>query len=218
VAIVFNIVVLVLAALAFLMALLFLTRAVQKRTTSHSPFAYGVARQRTRQSMQTDLLKTLGALLTALILVGVYLAQPPIFETMTAVETPAAPLTPDELIEEGTTEGTSAPTLTPTFTATPLLPVSPEATPTAPVTPTATPMPTDTPTPEPRQAVVDSPNGLWLRSEPGVDGEQIENLAHLSVVTVLDGFEEVDDLEWQEILAPSGNRGWVAASFLAYQD
>ena len=213
---VFNIVVLVLAALAFIMALRFLLRAVRKRTTSHSPFAYGVARQRTRHSMQADLLKTAGALLLALILMGVYLVRPfPQGDTATAVATPAPTL---EMIEEETPDlaptgaSPAASTITPTSTT------LPEATATVPVTPTVTPAPTDTPTPAPRVAVVDSPNGLWLRSEPGVDGEQIENLAHLSIVTILDGFEELDELEWQEVLSPSGNQGWVAASFLAYQD
>ena len=213
-AIVFNIVIPVLAAVAFLLAVLFLLRALQKRSTSHSPFAYGVARQETRHLMQSDLLRAVSALLLTVILVAAYLLQPPFSVTTGVVgETPPAVVPTLDVVEEEV-----APTAVNTATPTPTAMVTPEATPTVPLTPTATATPTETPTPQPRLAVVDSPNGLWLRSQPGVDGEQVENLAHLAVLTLLDGLTEVDELEWQEVLAPSGNRGWVAASFLAYQD
>ena len=213
-AIVFNIVIPVLAAAAVVLVVLFLLRALQKRSTSHSPFAYGVARQETRHSMQADLLRAAGALMLTVILVAAYLVQPPLSETTTVVEeTPPALVPTLDVVEEEV-----APTVVNTTTPTPTVITTPEATPTVPVTPTVTATPTETPTPQPRLAVVDSLNGLWLRSQPGVDGEQIENLAHLAVLTLLDGLVEADELEWQEVLAPSGNSGWVAASFLAYQD
>jgi hypothetical protein len=214
VAIVFNIVIPIVAGGAFLLFALLLVRALQKRTTSHSPFAYGVARQETRHSMQADLLRAAGVLLLAMILVVIYLLGQPLSETAAVVEeTPPAALPTLDVVEQE-----PVPTAVNTATPTPTIMATPGTTPTVPVTPTATATPTETPTPQPRLAVVDSPNGLWLRSQPGVDGEQVENLAHLAVLTVLDGLTEVDDLEWQEVLAPSGNRGWVAASFLAYQD
>jgi hypothetical protein len=167
--------------------------------------------------MQADLLRTAVSLIVGLMLIGVFLARPADSELATAVETPTP--TPD-LTQEGPDDPPSQPLPinTPTATPTVTLEAAVVETPTPPLTPTATPEPTETPTPQPRQAVVDSPNGLWLRAEPGAEGEQIENLTHLSVLTVLDGFVEVDEIEWQEVLAPSGNQGWVAADFLAYQD
>jgi hypothetical protein len=210
-AIVFDIVIPFLAALFVLLTLLLLARMLQKRAISHSPFAYGVAKQQTRYAMHSDFLRALGTLALALILGGIYLVRPSFPEPVAPVETPTPTLT---VVEEETAVFTATPTATVEAEET----AEPTATATIPITPTATPMPTSTPTPEPRLAVVDSPNGLWLRAEPGVEGEQLENLAHLSVLTVLDGFTEVDDIEWQEALAPSGARGWVAASFLAYQN
>jgi hypothetical protein len=210
---VFNIVIPSLAALFFLLTLLLVVRMLQKRAVFGSPFAYGLARQQTRYAIQSDLLRALGTLGLALILGAVYLLRPSFPEPVVPVETATPSPTATVVVEE-----TAVFTPTPTATAEAAGTADPTATATMPVTLTPTPAPTDTPTPEPRLAVVDSPNGLWLRAEPGVGGEQIENLLHLSVLTVLDGLAEVDDLEWQEVLAPSGNQGWVAASFLAYQN
>jgi SH3-like domain-containing protein len=65
-------------------------------------------------------------------------------------------------------------------------------------------------------AVVNSPNGLWLREAPG-GSQQVELIAHETTLELLPDRQTVDDLEWQQVRTPAGNEGWVAAEFLIYQ-
>ncbi len=75
-------------------------------------------------------------------------------------------------------------------------------------------MPTATNTPEPLTATVASEVGVWLRSGPGVESEQLEWLFDGTILLVLPGRESADDLEWQQVQTESGVTGWVAADFL----
>lgn len=92
-------------------------------------------------------------------------------------------------------------------------------TPTSPL-PSLTPIPTDTPmptdTPEIPTAIVNSPNGLYLREVPG-GSQEIELIPDGAILILLAGRETVDDLEWQEVETELGNRGWVALDFIVIQ-
>ncbi|MCA9925092.1 MAG: SH3 domain-containing protein, partial [Anaerolineales bacterium] len=79
---------------------------------------------------------------------------------------------------------------------------------------TQPPVPLPTATPVVETAVVTSGVGVWLRSVPGVDGEQVEWLLANTQVVLLAGQATADEFEWQEVQAPSGNVGWVAVPFI----
>ncbi|HFQ93315.1 MAG TPA: hypothetical protein ENK32_04865, partial [Anaerolineae bacterium] len=92
---------------------------------------------------------------------------------------------------------------------------TPEPTATTPP-PTAAPAPTDTAPPPPRTAVVNAPAGLWLRSRPGTDSEQLQLLPDGTLVELLPEREEDNDQRvWQKVRLPdSGQEGWVDTTFL----
>ncbi len=94
--------------------------------------------------------------------------------------------------------------------------------PAEPVLPTAAPTvtfaPTVTPIPPPQTAVVNSEVGVWLRSAPSTAGEQVEWLLNGTELIVLPGKQSADDLEWQQVRAPSGNEGWVASLYITYNE
>ena len=208
-----NVVLIVLLVVCALAALFFLLRGLRLRT-SQTQQAYGVAQQETRHEMQVNFLRAGFLLLLALILLGIYGLLPGEGDaatgataTMTPTATRAAPST--------------GPSSTPIPAVTGTLEDVEEATEAAP-TLTATVAPTMTATTPPTEApvvataVVNSPNGLWLREAPGGTNE-VELIAHETVLELLPGRETADDLEWQEVRTPAGNVGWVAAEFLIYQ-
>jgi hypothetical protein len=211
---VFNIGVPILAGVTLLIAILFFLKALTKRVRQTGPLVYGVGRLELRQSTQVDLIRGVALLILTLILVGVYGLRPlpAELEPGAVLPTPAmtsAAGTPAPVMEAAT----NTPLPSPTQPATATL----EPSPTSPLpNPSATSEPTETATPEPPTAVVNSPNGLWLRDTPGTGGGAIENLAHETVLLLLPGRETADDLEWQQVRAPSGNEGWVAVQFLVY--
>jgi hypothetical protein len=212
----FDVGVPVLAVLVFLAAIAFLLRALNRRGKQAAPMVYGVGRQELRHSIQVDLARSLVLLLAGLITLGVYGLRP-----MPAELAPGAAVTQPASLPEETDPLVEALTPSPAPTATPTLSANPTVTATATspaptATPTAT--PTETATPEPPTAVVDSLNGLWLRERAGTGGAVLENLAHNSVLLLLPGQETVDDIDWQQVRAPSGNEGWVAAQFLIYPE
>jgi hypothetical protein len=65
-------------------------------------------------------------------------------------------------------------------------------------------------------AVVNSPNGLYLREAPG-GTQEVELIPDGTILIVLEGREVVDGLEWQQVQTPAGNVGWVAVDFIIYQ-
>jgi hypothetical protein len=211
VAFIFNVVLPVLAAVTILAALFFIGRAfVQRAQRARQP--YGVGQQETRWAMQVDFIRGFAAAVVGLLLLLVSglggriepaVSQPPV-EPTPVVET-----------EPGTdTEMTATPT--PTVTAVPAT-STPTATPDEPTaTPTITATPTETPQPEPETAVVQSGVGVWLRSAPSPDSEQLEWLLDGTVLTLLPGYQVGEEFEWQEVRAPSGQEGWVAVEFIVY--
>jgi hypothetical protein len=215
----FDVGVPVLAVLLFVAAVVFLLRGLSQRAKEAGPLVYGVGRQELRHSMQVDLARSLLLLLVGLIALGVYGLRPlpAEFEAGVVVTEPSSvPEARESLLEAQT----PSPPPTATMAASPTMTVvAAVATATSPV-PTATPTatPAETATPEPPTAVVDSPNGLWLRESPSTGAAALENLAHNAVLLLLDGRETVDDIEWQQVRAPSGNEGWVAVQFLIYPE
>jgi hypothetical protein len=209
VAFILSVVLPVLATVTILVALFFIGRAfVQRAQRARQP--YGVGQQETRRAMQIDFIRGFAAAVVGLLLLLVSglggwiepaVSQPP------AEPTPVVEAAP----------GTDT-TTTPTPTATAVTPtITPTATPDAPTaTPTITATPTETPQPEPETAVVQSGVGVWLRSAPSPDSEQLEWLLDGTVLTLLPGYQVGEAFEWQEVRAPSGQEGWVAVEFIIY--
>lgn len=170
--------------------------------------AYGVERQEARQGMFVAFSRGILASLLALVFLAVFglsgqpeAAAPDVLPTSRSSPT-AQPL-PSIAVQSQTPAANDAP----------------PASPTAPLE-----RPTDTPAPSPSPsatasvptAVVNSPNGLWLREAPG-GTQEVELIADGTVLTLLAGRETVDGVEWQEVRTPAGNEGWVAAEFLILQ-
>lgn len=203
-----NIVVLSLTGICALATLFFALRGLQGRF-AQSRHPYGVARQETRHDMQVNFLRAGFMLIITLILLGIY-GLIPTEGTVENTATPSstAPATQGvtaTAIEE-TIASPSSTSSSPTSSATDLtatLTPTPRVTLTAGVTPTVS------------AAIVNSPNGLWLREEPG-GTQEVELIAHETELALLTGRETVDDLDWQQVRTAAGNEGWVAAEFLIY--
>ncbi len=212
---------LVIAAILIIAAIIFIYQATQRRTRSNRA-AYNVGRQEARMAMQINLLRAFAALLVGLVLFGAYLLLPDFSGADPALVLTIEPSS--EGIEADVTETAVSPTNTPISAST----TSPTDLPPAQVS-TLTPIPTSPPTasptsaPEPtatatevgvKTAVVTSGVGVWLRSTPSVDGEQVEWLLTETEVVVLEGQATADEFDWQQVQAPSGNVGWVAVPFI----
>lgn len=201
-----NLVLLVLAGILALACLLFALDGFRTRSSiTNEP--YGVGRQESRRTMQVAFFRAAVTGIVALILFGVY----------------GLSFSPDDILstEPQSTSTFAAPAetvpgdvpLTPTATIT--LAASSTPTSTLPPTATASSTPTSTATSVP-SAVVNSEVGLYLRPSPGSD-VQLELLPNGTQLTLLPGLETVDEVDWQQVRAPSGNEGWVAVEFISYQ-
>lgn len=193
---------------------LFLRGLLIRSSQSNKP--YGVARQEARHEMQVSFLRGGFLLILALILLGIY--------GLTPDQQSEAQVTVTAAATETTVQSSPAQTATPAASPQATRPVAIESTAavlTATVSPTATVAPTATASIEVTEtsnsAVVNSPNGLWLREVPG-GAQELELIAHETLLELLPGRETVDDLEWQQVRTPAGNEGWVAAEFLNYQN
>lgn len=217
-----QIILLVIAAVLIIAAIIFVYQARHRHTRSNRA-AYNVDRQQAHRAMRLNLLSALAAMVVGLVLFGIYFLLPDSSEAesapvLTVEPSPAATLDRVETAVPAT--ATSIPG--PTATATDLPPA---------VVSTLTPIPTSppsassTPEPEPtatavvpevlvKTAVVTSGVGVWLRSAPSVDGDQLEWLLTDTQVVVLEGQATADEFDWQEVQAPSGNVGWVAVPFI----
>ncbi len=216
------------AGLCVLGALYLVIRGLGSRGVPQT--AYGVARQEARQSMLVSFFAAAILLILGLIIFSIYgVFGFDLFSEASGSE-PGVTFTPSptvmvtaELLEATVEPVNDVPTAGPTNTPVELDNL---ATPTfTPEVPTETPQPSETPTPETPTAtstpdvdtaVVNSPNGLWLREAPG-GTQEVELIADGTVLIVLAGRETVDDLEWQQVRTPAGNEGWVAVDFIIYQ-
>lgn len=210
---VLNIVVLLLAGVSILFALFFVRQTLQSRRRSLHE-TYGVGRQEARQSMQINLVRGVVAFIVGLILLGVFGLSPrpvgPAETLPVATEpTPATIPVPDTPTSLSVPTATNTPVVEPTLEPSPT-PPSPTSTPTSP--------PTETATPEPQTATVSSGVGVWLRSSPGTDGEQLERVLQGTVLTLLPGQETADGFQWQQVRTPDGQEGWVATDFITYTE
>lgn len=210
---VLNAIILVVASLLVLGGILSGVAALRARARmANAP--YGVGRQRLRQSMQINAIRTAALIVLALILFSVYGLRARPDELLSTEPEPAFTPPPDATATLAAEEATAVPdTATPTVppaTAT-TTPTAPAATATSPPTE----IPTITPTSEPT-AVVTSEVGLYLREAPG-GTEELELLPVGTTLVLLDGQETVDGGEWREVRAPSGAEGWVAVEFLEIQ-
>lgn len=203
-----NVVILSLAGICALVALFFLVRGIRARL-SRTQQPYGVAQQEARHDMQVNLLRAGFMLMITLILLGIYglisgerredASSPPTPEIAVTAATRA---TVDSAIEDTVTP----PPTTPTPSQTVL---------TATTMPTATATTEATSTPTVAVAVVNSPNGLWLREAPG-GTQEVELIAHETELELLPGRQTAEDLDWQQVRTPTGNEGWVAVDFLDF--
>ncbi len=216
---VLNFVILLLALSAFIVAVYFAIRAFRYKGQSVKA-TYNVGQVEARRAMQVDIIRAGAAFLVGLIMLGVIgwlnpfstdasdesgtsvEAEPsPVF---TAVPTTAVPSPlPTDTVDQ------------PAITAT-AVPLPPSPTPLLPATDTAVPLPTDTP--QPATAIVQSGVGVWLRSIPSTDGEQVEWLLDGTILELLPGLESDGELDWQQVRAPSGSEGWVAVPFIVYNE
>lgn len=201
-AVLFNIVLPILAGISIITVFFFLLRALSARS-SVSRQAYDVGQVEARQKAQANLLAALIALLFALFFLAFTFIGPRV-----AASIPAATPTPQPTAVPPTPQ----PTATATVTA---VPTEPIATPTSPVpTATASPAPTESATPAPQTATVSSGVGIYLRSEPGTNAAELQYLEDGTILFVLDQQQTVDDLLWQQVELDSGQVGWVAADFI----
>lgn len=207
-----NGILLALAIICLLVAMGFLIRAFGARNQVRAA-AYNVGRQELRHDMQVDLVRGAAFLLVSLTVWAVFglsLRPGRADANITATTTATLP-------SIATSTVTAAPTVT--QTQTPAGTNTPATTPTTPPdiptqTPTLTPTPTDTP--KPPTAIVNSPNGLYLRERPG-GTQQIELIPNGAELLLLPGRETVDNLEWQQVRTLLGNEGWVAVEFIIFQ-
>lgn len=194
--------------------MIFLIRGISRRRHV-SGYTYGVARQEARKDMIVSIAQSLFFLFLGLVVIFIYGL---VSRTESAKGTPTLqpPVSPTF-----TLTAFSSPVIaqTQSFTPTPTILTEPPASSTAPVvlpTATASPTPVPTATPKVPSAIVNSPNGLWLRETPG-GTEELELIPDGTELFLADGLETVDDLEWQLVTTPSNNLGWVAAEFIIYQ-
>lgn len=200
VTIIFTIVIPILAGICVLLTIYFAWKAFASRRGA-SQKSYDVGRVEAKIASQVYVIRSIFMLVLSLILLGVMGIG-----SQTSLNTPPSTATP---LPSVTAVVTQAATATPN-----ILPTS-EPSPTSPIpTATATPLPTATNTPEPLSATVNSEVGIWLRSAPTVESDQLEYLIDGTVVLVLPGREVADELEWQEVQTQAGLTGWVAADFI----
>jgi len=165
-----------------------------------------------RQSMQLDFGRAIIALFVGLIFLAVFAINPSWGEGMPE---PAFVPTLSPTEEQPTPMSEAATAVpNPTATVTPVPFPTSQATvvPTSTEAPVAT--PTNTPEPASQTAVVTSPVGVYLRSEPSTTAPDVEWLLEGTQLVVLPGSAEADEYVWMYVRTPEGNEGWVATDFI----
>ena len=206
-AVIFNIILPILAGLSILAMFIFIWRAFNARYKS-SRQAYGVGRQEAHKAAKVNVIRAAFSLLLALIFLAVIGVSPRIAAQI--APTPTA--TPLLATKSPSPAATLVPTATKGSSTSEPSPTSPRS------TETATPLPTVTSTPQPLTATVSSGVGVWLRDLPGTDTEQLEWLLEGTTLFVLPGQETSDDLLWQQVQTEDGLIGWVASEFIVIDE
>lgn len=209
--VVFGVILPLLGAISLLAAVYFFFRAISARSRSGKE-SYGFGQLEARQSMQLDFGRAVIALFVGLIFLAVFAISPSLGEGMP--EPAFSPtLSPTETLPAATPElETAVPGPTATVTPVPFPTSQVTVLPTLTEPPAAT--PTNTPEPAPQTAVVTSPVGVYLRSEPSTTAPDVEWLLEGTQLIVLPGDAEADDYVWIYVRTPDGNEGWVATDFI----
>lgn len=210
-AVALTIALLVVAGLAFLAALILLVRALGSRSSiSKQPYDVGLVEA--KRSSQAALLAAGGSFIIGLIFLGAAAVIPR--GDAAADAEPAVPVLPTVDVQVFPTPAATRELVAPAVATAQPQPTQPPPTPT--VGATATPVPTEPA--GPTTATVSSGVGVWLRSAPTTNSEQLEWLLDGTVVTLLEGQETADDFLWQQVQAESGAEGWVARDFLVINE
>lgn len=196
----------VLAGISILTGVYFVSKALSARSSVRRQ-AYDVGQVEARRSTQINFVRAGFCLLLSLIFIGVYGILPAVQGT---AEAEPLPLEPGLRTPNAEVIPTAASTIPPTR---PPVTVAPSPTAEA-ATPAPTAQPSPTPVPQPTTATVSSGVGVWLRSAPGTNTEQLEWLLDGTVVTLLDAQQTVDNLVWQNVRTEAGTEGWVARDYL----
>ncbi len=209
-----NIVLLVLAFIFALGSAAMLIRGLRARSSMNSR-AYGVERQEMRHEMLVSFSRGAVLLLVALIVFAIYGLLPKVDEIgsdVTATPIPAG--RPTAAAQDAKVPSLSLTASNATEPLTPFASRTPSEEDSIEIEPTLT----ATRSLQATTAVVDSFNGLWLRSAPDPESDQIELVPNESELIVLRGREPSDEPVWQQVRAPSGNEGWVFMQFIVYQN
>lgn len=217
-----NIVIPLLAFVSLIAVIFFFGRAFSLKMQA-SKQTYGVGQFEKNREMKLDVMRGVGAAILGLIFLAVFGIMPRPSDTV--VESAATPVP--------TMTAAVAITPSPTVTAIVIPTMAPG---TAVIFPTSTPdsitAPTDSPTaptaiptiapataipsvaPAEKTAVVASGVGVWLRDAPTINSNQLEWLLEGVILTVLDGQQTADELDWQEVRTADGVEGWVASDYI----
>lgn len=214
-----NIVIPLLAFFSLIAVIFFFGRAFTLKMQA-SKQTYGVGQFEKIREMKLDVMRGVGAAILGLIFLAVFGVMPRSSDTVDVIETPVPGVT-------ATVGVMLSPTITaivvPTIESGTAVPGSvvilPTSTPdsTAPVAATAIPTvapATAVPAPAEKTAVVASGVGVWLRDAPTINSNQLEWLLEGVILTVLDGQQTADDLDWQEVRTSEGVEGWVASDYI----
>ncbi len=209
--VIFAVILPLLGAISLLAAAYFLFRAVSARSRSGKE-SYAFGQLEARQAMQADFIRAAVALFLGLIFFAVFAIAPAAGDEV--VEPAFAPtLSPTEgLPVETAVIQTPLSISTATVTPVPFPTTQATVLPTLTSTPAQT--PTHTPEPAPQTAVVTSPVGVYLRSEPSTTAPDVEWLLEGTQLVVLPGEAEADEYVWIFVRTPAGNEGWVATDFV----
>lgn len=200
--------------LFLLIAVFFLTRGLLLRGQAARQL-YTVARQESRQETNKALLRGLLFLVLGIILLAVWALAPLDAPAVLPSPSPPSPtLTPTLQPATATPTFTPAPSDTPAPTAAPALTQTLTPTPTLVVT--ATQVFTPTPTVDANIAIVNSPNGLYVRQSPDGAAAILVLSPNGTPLTLLAGQQTIDGQVWQQVRTPEGVEGWAAAAFLTY--
>ena len=202
-AVIFNIILPILAGLCILAMFIFIWRAFNARYKS-SRQAYNVGRQEAHKAAKVNVLRAAFSLLLALIFLAVIGVSPQLAQL---APIPAA--TPPTATKSPSPAATLVPTATKGSSTSVPSPTSPRS------TETSTPLPTVTSASQPLTATVSSGVGVWLRESPGTETEQLEWLLEGTILIVFPGQETADDILWRQVQTEEGLIGWVASDFIA---
>lgn len=208
-----NTLFLIIAGLLLFGSVILFIRGLRAKSSLYDR-AYGVERQEVRREMLVSFTRSAVLLFIALIVFAIYGFVPRDEEIEPVVTVTRASIASPTIEADGTLlPSPSEPPTRATELATPATFATPNEQNTRVNEPTQPP----TSTLLAKTALVNSFNGLWLRSDPDPEGDQLELIPNETVLIVLHESEPTDHSEWQQVRSPSGLEGWVFIQFIIYQ-